>query len=539
MCIRDRSYPHDLDGASGPNQFDPQHRFQSIPDQTQEKPERRRHRRTCSHDYITPIPPSKITEGLHQGDTLPGAIRGDLNFDLEEDGEFDPSPSSAQGHKRDDSWGDPEDVDVPQLPGTLRFPSLPGRPNKLVVVMVGLPARGKSFIGRKVCRFLVWLGHKTRVFNVGEYRRELEQDYVGAEFFDPNNQQASDRRHRAADLALTDLIGWLKGGGQVALFDATNSTQDRRDWIVQRVHEHKFQVMFLESYCNDKKILENNITKHKIKSADYCHMEVQDAIRDFRVRLQHYEDQYETITRTDHSWVKIVNAGDQLVVNNIRGYIPGRLVSFLTNVHTSPRALYLVCCDPADRVQTASRWVEGFKGRLGGDSDLDPDSQQVALRLGGFMSKELPFEVHSRVAVWCSTSKRSVEMASAIGRTYMTWHALDELDYGICDGLTPAELGTKLQAGWAERRAVDTLHWRFPRGESVVDVINRLEPIFVECERQKQPVVIVSHVTPMQILLNFFGDGSPASSPDIAVPYGHVLKLLPHCYGCKIETIPL
>ena len=44
-------------------------------------------------------------------------------------------------------------------------------PPKLAFVMVGLPARGKTFIARKIARYLSWLGHRTRVFNVGSYRR--------------------------------------------------------------------------------------------------------------------------------------------------------------------------------------------------------------------------------------------------------------------------------------------------------------------------------------------------------------------------------
>ncbi|KKY18459.1 putative 6-phosphofructo-2-kinase 1 [Phaeomoniella chlamydospora] len=42
---------------------------------------------------------------------------------------------------------------------------------KLVIVMVGLPARGKSYIVKKIARYLNWLQHPTKVFNVGERRR--------------------------------------------------------------------------------------------------------------------------------------------------------------------------------------------------------------------------------------------------------------------------------------------------------------------------------------------------------------------------------
>ncbi|KAF2744589.1 bifunctional 6-phosphofructo-2-kinase/fructose-2,6-bisphosphate 2-phosphatase [Sporormia fimetaria CBS 119925] len=43
--------------------------------------------------------------------------------------------------------------------------------SKLVIVMVGLPARGKSYITKKMTRYLNWLQHDTKIFNVGERRR--------------------------------------------------------------------------------------------------------------------------------------------------------------------------------------------------------------------------------------------------------------------------------------------------------------------------------------------------------------------------------
>ncbi|KAJ2795910.1 6-phosphofructo-2-kinase, partial [Coemansia helicoidea] len=77
--------------------------------------------------------------------------------------------------------------------------------HKLVVVMVGLPARGKSYIVKKLKRYLSWLGFQTKIFNVGDRRRlagpidepeprikacRAQRDTPHtSDFFDPDNQQ--------------------------------------------------------------------------------------------------------------------------------------------------------------------------------------------------------------------------------------------------------------------------------------------------------------------------------------------------------------
>lgn len=84
--------------------------------------------------------------------------------------------------------------------------------------MVGLPARGKTYISKKLTRYLNWIGvptksqffaagvpllkkkreilrkrsvaHVQTVFNVGQYRREAVRVYENFEFFKPDNEEA-------------------------------------------------------------------------------------------------------------------------------------------------------------------------------------------------------------------------------------------------------------------------------------------------------------------------------------------------------------
>jgi 6-phosphofructo-2-kinase len=61
--------------------------------------------------------------------------------------------------------------------------------------MVGLPARGKSYIAKKLKRFLSWTGYRTEVFNVGHRRRRCPDDvHHDANFFDPNNAAGKSKR---------------------------------------------------------------------------------------------------------------------------------------------------------------------------------------------------------------------------------------------------------------------------------------------------------------------------------------------------------
>ncbi|KAI0241275.1 hypothetical protein L0F63_006292, partial [Massospora cicadina] len=92
----------------------------------------------------------------------------------------------------------------------------------IALITVGLPARGKTHICRSLRRYLNWVGVKTEVFHVGDYRRKL----VGPEpndFFDPANKATAAIRATIVQAALRDMTAWFQKGGQVGILDATNT----------------------------------------------------------------------------------------------------------------------------------------------------------------------------------------------------------------------------------------------------------------------------------------------------------------------------
>ena len=156
---------------------------------------------------------------------------------------------------------------------------------RLAVVMVGLPARGKSYTARRIERYLSWLGYRTGVFNVGEYRRARVGAQQPHSFFDPDNPRGEEARRLAAVAALEDMVAWLTDDGQVAIYDATNTTRARRAMVRARCERAGFQVLFIEIRCDDPDLIEANIRSTKLSSPDYKDTDPDEAVTDFRARI--------------------------------------------------------------------------------------------------------------------------------------------------------------------------------------------------------------------------------------------------------------
>ena len=96
------------------------------------------------------------------------------------------------------------------------------------------------------------------------------------------------------------------------------------------------------------------------------------------------------------------------------------------------------------------------------------------------------------------------------------WKALNEIDAGICEGMTYEEIQDKYPRDFALRDQ-DKFHYRYPSGESYQDLVARLEPVIMELERQEN-VMVICHQAVMRCLLAYFQDKSAGN-------YGYMLLL--------------
>lgn len=95
------------------------------------------------------------------------------------------------------------------LPLNLKY-KLMDNEEKIIIGMVGLPARGKSYIARKLARYLHWAGLRAKVFNIGMYRRVQVGVDCDSNFFNQNNIEGLKAREHCATLAVMDLIEFLE-----------------------------------------------------------------------------------------------------------------------------------------------------------------------------------------------------------------------------------------------------------------------------------------------------------------------------------------
>ncbi|XP_039863527.1 6-phosphofructo-2-kinase/fructose-2,6-bisphosphatase 2-like isoform X2 [Simochromis diagramma] len=398
-----------------------------------------------------------------------------------------------------------------------------------MIVMIGLPARGKTYMSKKLTRYLNWIGVPTKVFNLGVYRRNAVKSYKSYDFFRHDNKEAMEIRKKFAIVALADVKTYLsEEGGQIAVFDATNTTRERRELILNFAKDNAYKVFFVESVCDDPDVIAENIMDVKVSSPDYPERDRESVMGDFLKRIECYKVTYQPLDPDEHdknlSFIQVINVGRSFLVNRVQDYIQSKIVYYLMNIHVHSHSIYL--CRHGES-------HHNVEGRIGGDSELSERGKEFAAALKRFVKEHKL----SDLKVWTSQLRRTIQTAEELGIPYEQWKILNEIDAGVCEEMTYKMIEEKYPEEYAMRDQ-DKYHYRYPGGESYQDLVQRLEPVIMELERQAN-VLVICHQAVMRCLLAYFLDKGADDLPFLKCPLHTVLKLTPVAYGCKVDVFDL
>lgn len=302
-----------------------------------------------------------------------------------------------------------------------------------------------------------------------------------------------------------------------------------QDYLKDHTNKN-FKLIWIESICTLDEVIERNIFKTKVNSPDYKNWDdTEKAAEDFRKRIKEYEKVYETITTEgdgeDQAFIQIINQGTEIVMRNIKGYLESKILSYLVNLHTGDRPIYFTRHGESE---------DNVKSLIGGDAQLSENGVKYSEHLLNFFKSEISdySYLEEGPIVYSSTMRRTIQTAdklNSLGQRIVIKN-LDELNAGLRDGLSYEQIKHEYPEEY-EERLNDKLKYRYPRGESYMDVISRMEPLIYELERNKGPVIVVGHQAALRCLYGYFANIPIETIPNLSIPLNTIIKFVPEAYG--------
>ncbi len=386
--------------------------------------------------------------------------------------------------------------------------------SKLYVVMVGLPARGKSTLAKRICERLHDEGSRSAIFNNGNVRRLLAgPQSTEPQFYAPDNEFGREARENIAYENMAAARKFLADGGDVAILDATNVSRARRQTINATLTNHP--ILYVECVNEDSLLLESFV-RLKCELPEFQHMGEKDALQSFYTRIGYYEQMYTPVGADELYWMRVDATANRIIKERP--------------------------CDgspyyPAIRDVVVSRWVRSLylmrhgetqynvQGRIGGNPPLTKKGSQQARAMALHMrGADVPW-------IFTSTRLRSHQTAEPLLASRPDAHSMaltefDEIWAGQCEGMRYEDI-RKTMPHIMEQRHADKYGYAYPEGESYAMLRERVSrglrrALFLAGD---SPLLIVGHQAVNRSILSLFLKQRPEDIPFIFIPqnqYYHI-----------------
>ncbi|XP_055684944.1 6-phosphofructo-2-kinase/fructose-2,6-bisphosphatase-like isoform X2 [Lutzomyia longipalpis] len=363
----------------------------------------------------------------------------------------------------------------------------------LVVTLVGLPCRGKSFAAHRISRHLNWKGESAKVFSVDE---------------------------AATPETMKEILAHFQSGSSVAIIDGMHLTRQSRQIITAFCNETSSHHILVEITCDDAEVADNMERTLKFyektdKNIDWRHT--------IEEKMLHY-GVLEPCSPLEAPLIA-VNASSNPILHSVtaRG-IQGALQTTILGVLASPLI--------KDHIFYFTRHGESkfnMMGRIGGDSGLSERGSKYAERLA--------VACPAPKLIWTSELERTIATARAIPGPRTALRELNEINAGICEGLTYEEIQERFPQEFAWRDQ-DKLKYRYPHGESYLDLLQRVDNV-VQGLITASEVLVVSHQAVLRCIMAYFMGTTPEDVPYINVPLHTLLIVRSNGYDFQVEPVPL
>lgn len=378
---------------------------------------------------------------------------------------------------------------------------------KLYIVLMGLPARGKSTLAMRLRDAFRKDHMATRIFNNGNLRRIYRplSETSSAEFYSPNNLAAVELRRKFARMNMERARAYLGNSGQVAILDATNAGRERRKMIEDFLGDHP--LLFVECVNDDEDILPLSILE-KTKLPEFANLDSKAAEREFLKRIDYYKMIYDPL-KTERNYVRLDSLQNKIIEEKHTDSISlyARLRDYL--VTDEVRNLFLI-----RHTQTEFN----LENRIGGDPGLTAKGREQAHALGEFFAKK-------KISyIFTSSKLRTKRTAEAIAAKQgdcriIALKEFDEINAGICEDMTYAEIEKKMPQVFREREA-HKYSYAYPEGESYALMKSRIEAGIKKSfflNRRADNIMIVGHQAVNRLILSHF-----LYRRDVDVPYIYI-----------------
>jgi len=378
---------------------------------------------------------------------------------------------------------------------------------KLYIVLMGLPARGKSTLAIRLRDYFRKDGIAIRIFNNGNLRRRylpLLKTSI-SDFYSPQNTEAVELRKNIAHMNMDRAKKYLNNNGRIAILDATNASRERRVTIEKKLNDH--DLLFIECLNDDEDIMKMTI-QEKIRLPEFAHLKDR-AAKEFLKRIDYYRMIY-TPLKVERNYIRINSLQNMIMEEKRSDVIPfyDRLRDYL--VTDEVRNLFLIR-------HTETEY--NIENRIGGDPRLTKKGEKQALALGRFFKKK-------KISyIFTSTKQRTMHTAKAIASLQPDCRIIplkefDEINAGICERMTYEDIEQKMPHVF-KKRGADKYNYIYPEGESYalmkLRIMEGIKKAFF-LNRHANSIMIVGHQAVNRMILSYFLYRREDDVPYIYIP---------------------